>query len=36
MKAILINEDKSLSWNNVPDPIIKSDEVRVKIEAAGA
>ena len=34
MKAILVNNDKSLSWNNVPDPIIKSDEVLVKIEAA--
>ena len=34
MKAILVNNDKSLSWSNVPDPIIKSDEVLVKIEAA--
>ena len=34
MKAILINDDKSLRWDNVPDPIIKSDEVLVKIEAA--
>lgn len=34
MKAILINDDKSLSWSEVPDPIIKSDEVLVKIEAA--
>lgn len=34
MKAILINNDKSLSWSDVPDPIIKSDEVLVKIEAA--
>lgn len=34
MKAILINSDKSLSWSGVPDPIIKSDEVLVKIEAA--
>ncbi len=34
MKAILINEDKSLRWDNVPDPVIKSDEVLVKIEAA--
>ncbi len=34
MKAILINSDKSLSWSDVPDPIIKSDEVLVKIEAA--
>ncbi len=34
MKAILVNEDKSLSWGNVPNPIIKNDEVLVKIEAA--
>ena len=34
MKAILVNEDKSLRWDNVPDPKIKNDEVLVKIEAA--
>lgn len=34
MKAILIDKDKSLSWSDVPDPIIKPDEVLVKIEAA--
>ncbi len=34
MKAILVNDDKSLRWDDVPDPIIKSDEVLVKIEAA--
>ena len=34
MKAILVNEDRSLRWDNVPDPIIKEDEVLVKIEAA--
>ena len=34
MKAILVNDDKSLRWDNVPDPFIKSDEVLVKIEAA--
>lgn len=34
MKAILVNNDRSLSWTDVPDPIIKSDEVLVKIEAA--
>ncbi|MBR2387177.1 MAG: NAD(P)H-quinone oxidoreductase [Clostridia bacterium] len=33
MKAILVNEDRSLRWDNVPDPIIKDDEVLVKIEA---
>ena len=34
MKAILVNNDKSLRWDNVPDPVIKSDEVLVRIEAA--
>ena len=34
MKAILVNEDRSLRWDNVPDPEIKSDEMLVKIEAA--
>ena len=34
MKAILVNEDKSLRWDDVPDPVIKSDEVLLKIEAA--
>ena len=34
MKAILINEDRSLRWDNVPDPVIGSEEVLVKIEAA--
>ena len=34
MKAILVNEDRSLRWDDVENPIIKSDEVLVKIEAA--
>ena len=34
MKAILVNEDKSLRWDNVPDPVMKDGEVLVKIEAA--
>ncbi len=35
MKAILVNkQDRSLSWSDVPDPVMKSDEVLVKIEAA--
>ena len=34
MKAILVNDDKSLRWDDVPDPIVKPDEVLVKIEAA--
>ena len=34
MKAILVNEDRTLRWDDVPDPVIKDDEVLVKIEAA--
>lgn len=34
MKAILINDDKSLRWDNVPDPILGNDDCLVKIEAA--
>ena len=34
MKAILVNDDRSLRWDNVPDPVITSEEVLVKIEAA--
>lgn len=34
MKAILVNEDKSLRWDFVPTPEIKPDEVLVKIHAA--
>ena len=34
MKAILVNDDKSLRWDNVPDPVMKSDEVLVEIHAA--
>ncbi len=34
MKAILVNDDRSLRWDTVPDPQIKSDEVLVKIAAA--
>ena len=34
MKAILVNNDRSLRWDNVPDPVIKSEEVLVEIHAA--
>ena len=34
MKAILVNDDQSLRWDNVPDPEIKADEVLVEIHAA--
>ena len=34
MRAVLVNEDRSLRFDSVPDPVIKPDEVLVKIEAA--
>ncbi len=34
MKAILVNDDQSLRWDNVPDPIVKPEDVLVKIEYA--
>ena len=34
MKAILVNDDRSLRWDNVPDPKIKPEEVLVEIHAA--
>ena len=34
MKAILIKSDKSLAYESVPDPVIRPDEVLVKIEYA--
>ena len=34
MKAILVNDDQSLRWDNVPNPIVKPEDVLVKIEYA--
>lgn len=34
MKAMLVNENKDLVWSDVPDPVIRADEVLVKIHAA--
>lgn len=34
MKAILVNDDRSLRWDDVPDPIVGEEDVLVKIEAA--
>ena len=34
MKAILVNDDKSLRWDDVENPVIKPDEVLVEIHAA--
>lgn len=34
MKAMLVDNNKNLVWTEVPDPVIKPDEVLVKIHAA--
>ena len=34
MKAILVNQDKSLRWDNVPDAVCGEEDCLVKIEAA--
>ena len=34
MKAILVNDDRSLSWSDVPTPVIKEDEALVRVEYA--
>ncbi len=34
MKAILVNDDKSLRWDDVPNPVLAEDEVLVKVEYA--
>ncbi len=34
MKAILVEKDQSLSWSDVENPIIKDDQVLVKVECA--
>lgn len=34
MKAILVNSDRSLRWDSVPDPVLGHDDCLVKIEAA--
>ncbi len=34
MKAILVNDDRSLRWDNVPDPILGEEDCLIKIEAA--
>lgn len=34
MKAVLVNEDKSLRWDEVPNPVMGDDDCLVKIEAA--
>ncbi len=34
MKAILVNDDRTLRWDNVPDPVLRNDDCLIKIEAA--
>ncbi len=34
MKAIIVNDDKSLSWSDVPNPVAGADDCLVKIEYA--
>ncbi len=34
MKAILVNEDKTLRWDNVPNPVLGAEDCLVKIEYA--
>lgn len=34
MKAILVNDDKTLRWDDVPNPILNTDDCLIKIEAA--
>lgn len=34
MKAILVNDDRSLRWGEVSDPVLGADDCLVKIEAA--
>ena len=34
MKAILVNDDKSLRWDNVPDAVCGDEDCLVKIEGA--
>ena len=34
MKAILVNNDRSLRWDNVPDPVCGPEDCLVEIEAA--
>ena len=34
MKAILVNDDRALRWDNVPDPVCGPEDCMIKIEAA--
>ena len=34
MKAVLIKEDKSLAWSEVPEPVIKDNEIIIEVHAS--
>lgn len=34
MKAILVNKDRSLRWDDVPNPVVGAEDCLVKIEYA--
>ena len=34
MKAVLVNEDRSLKWAEVPDPVLGEKDCRIQIQAA--
>lgn len=34
MKAILVNKDRSLRWDDVPTPVVGAEDCLVKIEYA--
>ena len=34
MRAILVNEDQSLSWSEVPDPVPAEDQIIIEVHAA--
>ena len=34
MKAVIINDDKSLSWVDVVDPVTQDNEVKIKVEVS--
>ena len=34
MKAILVGKNQELTWADVPDPVVREDEVLIEIHAA--
>ena len=35
MKAVLIKEDRTLAWEDVPEPVLGANDVLIKVHAAG-